>query len=121
MIKTKFLEKIIEIMKGTEDGQVLQRFGLAILTKMSLNENTAQIFIKYGVVDFIIKLLQRSRINKINQFCLDFSTALLANILRTKDIKEFKKTADVIIANRFNSELNDVKQKIYTRDLYFRD
>jgi hypothetical protein len=83
------LEKIIEIMKGTEDGQVLQRFGLAILTKMSLNENTAQIFIKYGVVDFIIKLLQRSRINKINQFCLDFSTALLANILRTKDIKEF--------------------------------
>ena len=83
------LEKIIEIMKGTEDGQVLQRFGLAILTKMSLNENTAQIFIKYGMVDFIIKLLQRSSINKMNQFCLDFSTALLANILRTKDVKDF--------------------------------
>ena len=39
----------------------------------------------------------------------------------TKDINEFKKVADVIIANRFNSELNDVKQKVYTRDLYFRD
>ena len=30
------LEKVIEIMKGTEDGQVLQRFGLSILNKMSL-------------------------------------------------------------------------------------
>ena len=39
----------------------------------------------------------------------------------TKDINEFKKAADVIIANRFNSELNDVKERVYTRDLYFRD
>lgn len=39
----------------------------------------------------------------------------------TKDIEEFKKAADVIIANRFNSELSDVKEKVYTRDLYFRD
>ena len=83
------LEKIIEIIKGTEDGQVLQRFGLAIINKMSLKEDTAKVFIKYGMVDFIIKLLQRSRVNKINQFCLDFSTAFLANILRTNDIKEF--------------------------------
>ena len=83
------LEKIIEIMKGTEDGQVLQRFGLCILNKMSLKENTIQIFIKHGVIDFLIKLLQRSRINKINSFCLDFSTALLANILRANDTKIF--------------------------------
>ena len=83
------LEKIIEIMKGTEDGQVLQRFGLCILNKMSLKENTIPIFIKYGIIDFIVKLLQRSRVNKINSFCLDFSTALLANILRTNDSNLF--------------------------------
>ena len=83
------LEKIIEIMKGTEDGQVLQRFGLSILNKMSLKENTIPIFIKYGMIDFLIKLIQRSRINKINSFCLDFSSALLANILRVNDTKIF--------------------------------
>lgn len=37
------------------------------------------------------------------------------------DLEKFKKSADVIIANRFDKELEDVKQKIYTRDIYFRD
>ena len=37
------------------------------------------------------------------------------------DIDEFKKTADVIVANRYNKELDDVIEKVYTRDLYFRD
>lgn len=37
------------------------------------------------------------------------------------DLDAFKKTSDVIIANRFDENLTDVKDKIYTRDIYFRD
>jgi len=38
-----------------------------------------------------------------------------------KDLGEFKQRCDVIVANRLNSDLDDVKDKIFTRDLFGQD
>ena len=38
-----------------------------------------------------------------------------------RDIEEFKKLSDVIVANRMNADLEDIKEKVYTRDLFARD
>ena len=38
-----------------------------------------------------------------------------------KDFEKFKNISEVIIANRMEEALNDVNEKVYTRDLYSRD
>lgn len=38
-----------------------------------------------------------------------------------RELDEFKKASDIILANRFNDDISDVLDKVYTRDLYFRD
>lgn len=38
-----------------------------------------------------------------------------------KNLEEFKKLSDVIVANRLNEEILDVKEKVYTRDIFNSD
>jgi len=38
-----------------------------------------------------------------------------------QDLNVFKKVSDIIVTNRFSDDLKDVKEKIYTRDLFGRD
>jgi UDPglucose 6-dehydrogenase len=38
-----------------------------------------------------------------------------------KDLDEFKKMSDVIVANRLSDNIRDVEDKVYTRDIFNSD
>ncbi len=42
-------------------------------------------------------------------------------ILKFKDFEEFKNMSDVIVSNRMEPALAEVKEKVYTRDIFRRD
>lgn len=66
-----------------EDGSVAQRFCLAVLQKMSVKEQcTAQMF-EANFAQWLLGLLERSCKKEIHNFCLDFGSALLANIFHS--------------------------------------
>ena len=43
------------------------------------------------------------------------------NSMVVKDLEEFKKISDVIVANRLSDAIIDVKDKVYTRDVFNSD
>lgn len=49
------------------------------------------------------------------------STSIFERYKVIHDLAELKKEAKIVIANRYSLELEDIKEKVYTRDLYYRD
>ena len=50
-----------------------------------------------------------------------FEDETFEEMILINDLRKFKKTSDVIVANRVTDDLADVHDKVYTRDLYNRD
>lgn len=107
-------EKVIEILKEQEDGSVTQRFCIAILQKMSVKEATIDLFVNKGLIQWILKLLEKNKSQEIHIFSLDFSSALLANILHSNQTLEYLEKQTAQTRDMMKSLLSLLKENIAT-------
>ena len=73
-----------------------------------------------AIKSLIDAILKKKRIGFII-FEPMLETTIYENYKVYKDIASFKKDSDLILANRNHSELDDVQEKLFTRDIYSRD
>ena len=73
-----------------------------------------------SAIQDIIKILQEENI-KIIIFEPILKVNKFNNCEVINNFEEFCKKADIVLANRWENELTNIKDKVYTRDIYFKD
>lgn len=78
------VDKVIKILKEQDNGNVTQRFCLAILQKCSVKDSIVKVYWDNEVIPWVLSLVKKSLNTKIHMFCLDFATAMLANLVHSR-------------------------------------
>ena len=90
--------------------------GIFRLTMKSNSDNFRQ-----SSVQDVIKIL-KEKVDSIIIYEPTLNNQCMYEDLQViNDLKEFKEKSNCILANRYNNCLDDVKKKVYTKDLFFRD
>ena len=95
--------------------KVFNTVGIYRLTMKNDSDN----FRSSAIKDIIEKLKLEDK--KIIIYESTLNESYFEGIKVENNLEKFKRLSDVIVVNRMNKDLKDVKEKIYTRDLFNRD
>lgn len=112
--KTYIADSVMQMakeLKGDDDYVI----GVYRLTMKSNSDN----FRKSAILGVM------KRFEKLEKNVVIYEPTLKEDVLYghkvIRDLDEFKKMSTVVVANRLEEELKDIKEKVYTRDIFSRD
>ena len=108
-------DEVLKMAGYKNDGKDDITVGIYRLTMKSGSDN-----FRHSSIQGVMKRLHAKGV-KIVIYEPTLKDEVFFNCKVIKDFDEFKKISKVIIANRYDSSLDDAKDKVYTRDLLRRD
>ena len=118
-------ESLNSIIKSIIKSNKLRKKLIAKISYKNLRLGIYRLVMKNGSENFresaihdIIKIISQNKSIKIIVYEPLLKKINLKKLELVNSISEFKKKNNLIIANRKNTQLNNVKKKVYTRDIF---